>query len=121
MSGCVPVSGRCDGVLQCADGSDERGCAGDSCATLGAGALRCAHAQACYLPAWRCDNVTDCPDHSDEADCDRGELSPHYWAMRMSDSSISRYPSFNVPCCQLHFVEDAFVAWRKNIPHINKK
>lgn len=73
---CVEVGARCDGVAQCADGSDERGCAGASCAALGPAAARCA-AAGCYLPAWRCDGYADCADASDEMDCpvNNGEIA----------------------------------------------
>lgn len=68
---CVATWARCDGIAQCADSSDEAGCAHAGCATLGAAALPCAGGAGCYLPHWRCDGTPDCPDADDEADCHR--------------------------------------------------
>ncbi|XP_063531173.1 atrial natriuretic peptide-converting enzyme isoform X1 [Cydia strobilella] len=57
----------CDGVPDCADAVDERGCA--HCASAGGGALRCALHPRCLPTHLRCDGTPDCPDNSDEAGC----------------------------------------------------
>lgn len=66
---CVAVWSRCDGVVSCPDGSDERGCARTTCASLGPTVLRCDSGDDCYLPFWRCDSHLDCKDGSDERNC----------------------------------------------------
>lgn len=63
----------CDGVPDCADAADERGCAHCAAAAAGAGAgaraLRCALQPRCLPPHLRCDGTPDCPDGSDESGC----------------------------------------------------
>ncbi|KAH0951737.1 hypothetical protein HN011_001953 [Eciton burchellii] len=64
---CVPLESRCDGVLQCNDGSDEDNCPtiGDGCS---AGEFAC-DVNRCILESQRCNFVEDCQDGSDEHDC----------------------------------------------------
>ncbi|XP_009571867.1 PREDICTED: low-density lipoprotein receptor-related protein 2-like, partial [Fulmarus glacialis] len=56
----------CDGEKDCADGSDEDGCA-QLCDTPGA--FRCASGTTCVRARERCDGVPQCPDASDETGC----------------------------------------------------
>lgn len=56
----------CDGVPDCADAADERGCA--HCAGA-AGGLRCALHTRCLPRHLHCDGTPDCPDGSDEVGC----------------------------------------------------
>ncbi|XP_037773169.1 LDL receptor repeat-containing protein egg-1-like [Penaeus monodon] len=61
--GCYPLSGKCDGLIQCNDGSDE---------------LQCSCFERMYSAGKHCDSYPDCPDFSDERGCDGcspGELS----------------------------------------------
>jgi hypothetical protein len=54
----VDPTAQCDGVSQCADGSDERGC----------GTAECSDGRM-ILAAQRCDGIVQCSTASDERDC----------------------------------------------------
>ncbi|XP_023290722.1 basement membrane-specific heparan sulfate proteoglycan core protein [Orussus abietinus] len=60
---CLLRQRKCDGIIHCLDGSDERGC-GD-CAT---DEWKCENGE-CLPEKQRCDGVPQCPDASDETGC----------------------------------------------------
>ncbi|KAI8435098.1 hypothetical protein MSG28_003492 [Choristoneura fumiferana] len=76
----------CDGVPDCADAADERGCA--HCAAAGAGALRCALQPRCLPLHLRCDGTPDCPDGSDEAGCLWLSRSLAAWRRETGESTL---------------------------------
>uniref|UniRef100_A0A8C3LST5 Suppressor of tumorigenicity 14 protein homolog n=1 Tax=Chrysolophus pictus TaxID=9089 RepID=A0A8C3LST5_CHRPC len=59
---CIEKSMRCDGWLDCVDGSDERSC------TCTDQQFKCQNGW-CKPKFWLCDNVNDCGDNSDELQC----------------------------------------------------
>lgn len=64
---CVPWEWKCDGVYDCASGSDESTCEGDA-RTCVDGEFRCNSGQ-CLPGEWQCDFQVDCADGEDEDGC----------------------------------------------------
>jgi hypothetical protein len=62
---CIPLSGRCNGVAECAGGEDEASCAAPTCA---ADQFTCGDGS-CIPATYVCDHRTDCPGGEDEANC----------------------------------------------------
>ncbi|XP_043980887.1 low-density lipoprotein receptor class A domain-containing protein 3 [Gambusia affinis] len=65
---CVPSDWQCNKVLNCVDGSDEKGCpkVKSKCAST---FFTCANGVHCIIGRFRCNGFSDCPDGSDEKNC----------------------------------------------------
>ncbi|BES90212.1 low density lipoprotein receptor-related protein 12 [Nesidiocoris tenuis] len=73
---CLPESMRCDGKIQCIDGSDERGCS-TYCSSLGKVPCDLAGSTCYDNRTQRCNGFPDCPSGIDEKGCIVGEECAH--------------------------------------------
>jgi len=73
QSRCIPEDWFCDGLKDCADGSDEAGCPGGGCDT---NQFFCKDDNKCVMKIRVCDGIKDCNDASDEANCTTTPLPP---------------------------------------------
>lgn len=55
---------RCNGVFDCENGADEKGCNG-----CPSNMYLCRNGKSCYSDAARCNGIPDCTDYSDEINC----------------------------------------------------
>lgn len=65
---CVPFFWKCDGEIDCKDGSDELNCANRTCAS---GLFQCNNSR-CLHSTQLCNGYDDCGDESDEKICPEG-------------------------------------------------
>ncbi|CAJ0586597.1 unnamed protein product, partial [Mesorhabditis spiculigera] len=78
---CIPLSWKCDGDTDCAQGEDEVGCEGPCpngefrCGDKGTSMLTAKGINTCIPENWRCDGEFDCDDHSDEQGCDQKNIT----------------------------------------------
>jgi len=70
---CLPQSARCNGTVECTDGSDEYDCEVHSCKS---GTWMCSNRKECVSKSWLCDGENDCSDGSDEENCASSRAGP---------------------------------------------
>uniref|UniRef100_A0AAY5EJA0 Low-density lipoprotein receptor class A domain-containing protein 3 n=1 Tax=Electrophorus electricus TaxID=8005 RepID=A0AAY5EJA0_ELEEL len=90
---CIPGNWQCDGVPDCFDKSDEKGCSKvrSKCAPT---FFACASGLHCIIGRFRCNGFRDCPDGSDEDNCTGNPLV----------CSSSRFPCRNGRCVDRSFL-----------------
>ncbi|XP_060582551.1 uncharacterized protein LOC132738934 isoform X2 [Ruditapes philippinarum] len=71
MEGCIRFEWRCDGVVNCWNGTDEQNCSHDICTD---GQYMCEN-HVCISSSLKCDGNKDCLEGSDENDCPMTTLS----------------------------------------------
>jgi len=65
---CIPLSHKCDGFMNCQDGTDEKHC-GDVKERCGGDDFLCENIKVCITRSWKCDGHDHCGDGSDEKNC----------------------------------------------------
>ncbi|KAK1788888.1 hypothetical protein P4O66_015799 [Electrophorus voltai] len=81
---CIPGNWQCDGVPDCFDKSDEKGCSKvrSKCAPT---FFACASGLHCIIGRFRCNGFRDCPDGSDEDNCTlHGSTNIREWTLSIS-------------------------------------
>ncbi|UYV67717.1 HSPG2 [Cordylochernes scorpioides] len=77
---CVNASSRCDGRIQCRDGSDEYNCPRipptQNILQCDTDHFKCGDASKCIEDTFRCDGYYDCLDFSDEQSCESRHCRP---------------------------------------------
>ena len=57
---CISKMWRCDGDIDCPDGTDEEDCAGGDRQCVDDKQFRCSVSQKCIPASWECDGDADC-------------------------------------------------------------
>nr|XP_037289716.1 basement membrane-specific heparan sulfate proteoglycan core protein-like isoform X7 [Rhipicephalus microplus] len=76
---CVPSASKCNGRLECADGTDEQDCQSEVPTHevhCGPNQFLC-DGRRCVNASGKCDGRRDCADGTDEQDCQSGEVPTH--------------------------------------------
>ncbi|XP_046467018.1 atrial natriuretic peptide-converting enzyme [Neodiprion pinetum] len=78
----------CDGIIDCPDLSDEKGCS-----YCQENSLHCGIGRVCIPRSKRCDGKIDCPNGSDEKDC--LTLAPNLSSLRLMPADTPHYAQYN--------------------------
>ncbi|XP_033629026.1 low-density lipoprotein receptor-related protein 2-like [Asterias rubens] len=108
---CISGTSYCNGVRNCADGSDEPAECLTESFTCPTDHFKCANGRRCVPNQWLCDRDDDCGDNSDEDDavhsCSTHVCSDEYFTCRQNRPGFSKCVALDLVCDGTSHCENA--------------